>query len=595
MRRASNLPPGFVNGRVVDESGAPLADATVSVYAYRGADHHDVVAQCGADGRFRIGPLAAQAAAKLYLDSPAHGRERVEGVVVFPGVDHELGDLVVPRGLVASGRVVDEAGRPIAGATVTVLPFHSIFEGTIEGFGGKLSLVTSEEGCFATPRLAASLILLEVTAPGRVHADEHVEWPGTGLAHDLGTIELGPETPLRGRVVSASGAPIAGASVTADIDHTHRVKTADDGTFVIEGQSATPRHLQVRAAGFVEERSLRIEDPTRVVVVLASASQVTGTVVDDASGAPLRPKTVGLGIVPRDRPDMIQLVENGSEIADDGSFRVWYEDAGRCVVTVTADRYSPAHVDVGELARPRARFGVVVRMKRSSEAAPPPRDAIHGRVLGLTGDPRDALASLWHSIPPRGTWRQVVRGVTLPCWVMPGTVAPLAADGSFQFDDEDVGRRPFAVRIDRSGAAPLAFGPFTLAAGETRELALERTDAALLSGRLVHAPDGFTARWWVVVSSAAGVTLSAAAVRDGRFSLVVPAGRHALRAGTDALRSRTVPERPDGWRAEPGSEALAEYLREAAALIAPLLEVDLAPGERRDVGEVRLPDFLPDA
>jgi len=595
VRRESGLAPGFLTGRVVDEAGGPLADATVTVYAYRGADDHDIVTKCDGAGRFRIGPLLAQAGAKLYLDAPSHGRERVEDLVVFPGVDHDVGDLVVPEGLAASGRVVDEAGRPLAGATISVLPFHSIFESTIEKFGEELALTTGADGRFATSRLAASSILLEVTAPGRVHADEHVQWPGSGHSHDLGTIELPPETPLRGRVVSASGAPIAGASVTADIDHAHRVETSSDGNFVIEGQSAVPRHLQVRAAGYVNEHSLRIDDPTRLVVVLAAASRVTGSVVDDASGAPMRPRTVGLGIVPRDRPDMIQLVENGSAIADDGSFRVWYEEAGRCVLTATADGYAPSHVDLGEVARPRSRLGVVVRMKRAADAAAPSRDAIRGRVLGLAGDPRDALASLWHSIPPRGTWRQVVRGVTLPRWVMPGAVASLAADGSFRFCDDDVGRRPFAVRIDRPGATPLVFGPFTVAAGETRELELEPIDAALVSGRLVHAPEGFTARSWVVVSCAAGVTLSAAAERDGRFSVVVPAGRHALRAGCDALVKRTTPERPPGWRAEPGSEAMAEFEREAAALIAPLLEFELAAGERRDLGEVRLPDFLPNA
>ena len=83
--------------------------------------------------------------------------------------------------------------------------------------------------------------------------------------------------------------------------------------------------------------------------------------------------------------------------------------------------------------------------------------------------------------------------------------------------------------------------------------------------------------------------------QDDRFSIELFAGRYAIRAGADALWARSMPEFPGESLPEPGSEEMAAFEREAAALIRPLLEVDLAPGERRDVGEVPLPDFLPDA
>ncbi len=594
MRRKSNLPPGFVTGRVVDESGAPLADATISVCAYRGADDHDVVAQCGADGRFRIGPLAAQAAAKLYLDAPSHGRERVEDVVVFPGSERDVGDLVVPRGLVATGRVVDEAGRPLAGATVSVLPVHSVFEGSLEGFGGRPSLTTAGDGRFATPRLAASEILLTVNAPGRVHVDLHVASPGSRREHDLGTIALLPATPFRGRVVTVAGSPVAGASVCADVDHDRRVATAADGTFEMDGQSAQPRFLAVRAPGFVNCHGLPVEDPAHVVVVLETASQVTGTVVDDESGAPLRPSSVSLGVVRKEMPHLIASVENGSEIAEDGSFRVWYEDAGRHVVTAVVDGYAPEQVDLGELERPRVRHGVTIRMRRDAVVqATRLRRSIVGHVKRLPGDPRDALASLWHSVPGLGWSRRMVRGVVLPAWEIAYDVAPIAADGSFRFDD--AGTHPCALRIDWRRGASFFAGPFEFKDVGEHRLELAWSESATLTGRVAHVPDGFAGRIWVIVSSAQGVTQAVRVTQDDRFSIELPAGRHAIRAGADALRARSMPEFPGESLPEPGSEEMAAFEREAAALIRPLLEVDLAPGERRDVGEVPLPDFLPDA
>jgi phosphatidylserine/phosphatidylglycerophosphate/cardiolipin synthase-like enzyme len=117
-----------VSGRIVDDVGLAVADLTVvafdqDLWPFRARLGE---AQSGSDGRFRIdyrpeayGPL--ERLPDLYVEV-----SDASGIIVVTGVTNDvavtvldMGDIILPRGNVSlKGRVVDSAGRPIAGLRV---------------------------------------------------------------------------------------------------------------------------------------------------------------------------------------------------------------------------------------------------------------------------------------------------------------------------------------------------------------------------------------------------------------------------------------------------------------------------------------------
>ena len=112
-----SLQPGvFVEGRVVDDAGKALADATVDVMAMP-SDDLPVSGHSGPDGSFRLGPIAPGKHQVL---------ARLEDHVLLDAPEPQLGarsresfELRLARTARVDGRVLDEAGRPMVGVSVT--------------------------------------------------------------------------------------------------------------------------------------------------------------------------------------------------------------------------------------------------------------------------------------------------------------------------------------------------------------------------------------------------------------------------------------------------------------------------------------------
>lgn len=240
-------------GRVIDGAGAPLAGAEVSfvptgptlrasgfaprswvnIFGERGELGAAPLAvlprtRTGPDGRFS---LSARDTPVLERNS-----EETEGAP-FPvlvvrrdgftsatwsartwkGGDLDAGDIALEPELVVSGRAVDEAGQPVAGAEVRVdanwpKPLQlKTAEGCL--FVPELHAVrTGEDGCFTLHGLWPGELTLLLRAPDRVDVD--VRRPAvqqTGL--DLGDVTLPRGGSIDGIVVDESGAPIPGAEV----------------------------------------------------------------------------------------------------------------------------------------------------------------------------------------------------------------------------------------------------------------------------------------------------------------------------------------------------------------------------------------------
>ena len=105
---------GAISGRVLDRSGAPIASATVCT------PDGKKQACAATDGEYRITGLGATEL-NLVVSAPGYHRQRFHDLTVTPGVITPL-DFCLEPAVCGSitGRVFDEAGRPLANCLLTL-------------------------------------------------------------------------------------------------------------------------------------------------------------------------------------------------------------------------------------------------------------------------------------------------------------------------------------------------------------------------------------------------------------------------------------------------------------------------------------------
>lgn len=246
--------PGVVTltlaGQLIGPRGEPVADATlhfvpaeqIAFFLGWGRPPRHEPIRCDelpatrsdAAGRFRIdGP--AQAPVGDLVDR--HWNERTQLLVEHPGYEilvlevprtrgpHiDLGQVLLRDGVTLAGRVVDDHGRPVPDAAVTVLAPDDATAWSA-GQGGpehraqrlgasRLAALGGPDGQFALESAWTGPALLLVSAAGFSREERRVA-PVAAGRHEVGDLVLAAAPALAGCVVDARGAPIAGAEVVA--------------------------------------------------------------------------------------------------------------------------------------------------------------------------------------------------------------------------------------------------------------------------------------------------------------------------------------------------------------------------------------------
>lgn len=209
-----------LEGQVATTAGEPVAGARV--LAGPAASLSD------ADGLFRtdevpLGPLVVEVAHPHY---PRH-RRRLE---IEPGVNRI--EVVFEAGTSARGRVVDEAGSPVPGATAVLEPLR-------RGEGISYQAVTDAEGAFLLEPVTTGAYRLRASAQGYVEA----------AAAQPVRIEREPVEGLE--VALGSGGAIRGQILGLAADEISRVVVH------AEHEQGESRRAEVDAAGQYSLRSLR--------------------------------------------------------------------------------------------------------------------------------------------------------------------------------------------------------------------------------------------------------------------------------------------------------------------------------------------------
>ncbi|MBX3465415.1 MAG: carboxypeptidase regulatory-like domain-containing protein [Planctomycetes bacterium] len=329
-----------VAGRVVDDSdGAPVAGAEVRL-AHGAARVLDLRASSDASGRFAIVADSSSwlpDTAIVRAPGRAPAAVSVSHGVILLGCSgtlkrmHAAGlEVRLPLPLRLTGRVEDAHGAPLAGARVEVRADIPVQDGRAVGAARRPEspvpwtwhATAGPDGEFTVEDLAASL------HPAHTEAQVSASLEGYAERRPVSLL-VGPEgarTRLRlerpaavsGRVVDASGAPLAGARVARFPDengprfvwvrgslrdsgparlgpgealayeprHGRAAGTGPDGAFQLDGLLPGPQRLSVSAPGF-GERVIDVQAPTSDLrVALAPERVLSGRLVDHV-GRPL--------------------------------------------------------------------------------------------------------------------------------------------------------------------------------------------------------------------------------------------------------------------------------------------------------------------
>lgn len=284
-----------LRGRLVDGQGSPRAGVEVWL-APQDETTRQSIAETDADGVFEFAMgteheralLTLSPSSKLLFEASSTRRMDVTGAA--RSVD--LGDLAVVRASVIAGRVVDDAGQPIEGATVKVREAASLL-GTVHGSE------TEADGSFefalepCTGRLLVSARgFMPVNRPLTVEL---------GVDQADMTIRLEPGATIGGSVVDDLGAPIAGArvapyrvrriggnTVVDRLDASEAVTTDEAGVFELSGiEPGDSVRLRAWANGHSADVKSSVAAGTKdVEFVLARFGRIRGKLVDGA-GRPI--------------------------------------------------------------------------------------------------------------------------------------------------------------------------------------------------------------------------------------------------------------------------------------------------------------------
>lgn len=330
-------------GRVLDPQGQPVADARVTLYwaAWEPASVRPKVERAeekttGADGAFAF-TVARES--EIYRDGCIVVRKegRALGWAAWLMREDQKADLMLGDPKELAGVVVDETGKPIAGATVSVALATIGREEDRRYLGVALApevltTKTDDSGRFAFPQMPAEATFeFLVRKPGWATV-----WTLKGWGYREGKCQfaagqagikltLSPEARIVGTVVEkTTGQPVAGIQVSAKPDQDAHPMTAEpvasapNGSFSIGGLPGGSYSVQLapqEPAAWVAEPvrvSLQArETKSGVKLELIKGGIIEVLVKESAGGKPIEKAIVGIRHSQRDQWTSSQTDPNG--------------------------------------------------------------------------------------------------------------------------------------------------------------------------------------------------------------------------------------------------------------------------------------------
>ncbi|MBN2582148.1 MAG: carboxypeptidase regulatory-like domain-containing protein [Planctomycetes bacterium] len=285
--RSGSRRSAALGGRVTDPEGRPVAGATVHLLPW----FTQPVAQTDADGAFTL-PLGARRNDLTLVARSADGKL---AAAVDVTADAETIDVRLAPALAISGLVLDEQGRPVAGAPLTFIPISAALRIPVS----YAESVTGEDGRFDVGALPADhdyRLTINHGGPGECVVALGIARTSVRQVDardgriDAGTVTLpAADRSVAGVVVDAHGQPVPGVTVWSSGNSTldaadgqpFRKAAADEaGRFRVENVCPGGLDLWVddKDAGLSGRTSARVDreakdpDDVRIVVNVRTSS-----------------------------------------------------------------------------------------------------------------------------------------------------------------------------------------------------------------------------------------------------------------------------------------------------------------------------------
>ncbi len=370
-------PRPLVSGIVKTAAGAPAAGAVVSApdspnewgetpSRFTTIDRRTIT---GADGRFRLRCNPDED--EISLRAVGLGTTSAEAGSIKLPVTKEV-VLTLPAGVEVRGRVVDEAGQPVAGASVT----PTFAEATS-------APVVSEPFRWAITDSAGEFHgLIEAGRHGllvthRGHLENRSMFKVAAPMKPL-TVRLDQAFRLAGRVVNGKGVPLAHVMVGI-VGLSDYAETDGNGVFTLQVPKGTWA-VGYGRAGLEGTKSVTAP-ASGIELVIPAGATIHGRALDRETGEPLREFEVAYATKDALAPDSTPVSSS------DGSYSVEDVPVGDVTVIVSADDYLGEEVEV-HVTEAGAEVPTV-SLRRSRR--------VHGTVTGPDGKPLEAV---WISTGP---------------------------------------------------------------------------------------------------------------------------------------------------------------------------------------------------
>ena len=353
------LPPGrSVGGRVLDERGAVVSQASVTLLAEDGDGHHQQSARSGEDGDFRFSEVP-DGVYRVVAEHPGHALyEKAAALRLGEGLAENT---------VADLEIVLEHGARVEG-TLHGLDFDALAKVSVEarrtGDGTLLEGVARHDGSFEIDDLGSGdwLLLARLEAEGREARARLPIAPGERLLRQdlrFGGARLDGEVLL-------DGEPLAGAEVELvgeDLNLRRPARADHRGVFKLADLEPGRYRLNVSSLRELISHAQEIVLTAGVESVRVDLESLVlrGLVEDAQSGDPLDGARVDLRLLPQEAGEADEMAGDGLVLVSvssgpDGRFRVPRLAAGRYRLEVRRDGWAEhrevvrlRHGETGEL------------------------------------------------------------------------------------------------------------------------------------------------------------------------------------------------------------------------------------------------------
>ena len=474
-----------IEARFVDEHRRAVAGVEVSAHRSSGPDPRS-----GPDGRvdLEVDPVGELTWGELDYRHPRFATDGVE-FELQPGRDLDLGDIVLRSGGALRGQVVDGAGRPLAGARVSVpgepevSPMAGGMTRTTGTSLGAASVSTDERGFFRLEGLLAGEVRVRAEAENELYQGQS-GWveirPGE---ESSGLVVVAPMVPagerIEGVVLDPEGNPLKYCGVRA----TYRTffgsgsigeTTDQDGSFRLILRADTPHVLVVDPPRGREWNPVileQVEPGDLNVVIRFQESTSFELLVRDERGKPVEQYAAVVWDV--DREHVLQRIDRAPCPGGRTALRV---PLAPFQVYVDAPGYA------GELAgvfQPEALEQPGETVAITLHSLP----GITGRVTA-NGAPVSG-ASVY--LQERASDRTTVNGFPVRYSSRYRERTETGEDGRFRLELREAGE--LVVRVEAPGLAARELGPFELDPERgLADLECELTAGGSIRGRVLSGP-----------------------------------------------------------------------------------------------------------